>query len=204
MAEFMLEEHNFQLSVAAFLRCNLMRITGGRACGRPIAVPALRGVRPTGSKMRQALFNILGKKVANAEFLDLFAGSGLMGFEALSRGARFLTCVEKNIVCARCLEINAQKLGFLDKIKIIRADFRQAIAALSGQRFDIIFADPPYKSDFGCLILDLIAENNLLQDKGILVIEHQKNLEFDTEENGLSLIECRPYSQSAFSFFAPA
>ncbi len=180
---------------------DLMKITGGQACGRPIAVPTIHGVRPTGSKMRQALFNILGRKVHDAEFLDLFAGSGLIGFEALSRGARSLTCVEKNMVCMRCLEINAQRLGFQNKIKMIRNDFRKAIANLSGQQFDIIFADPPYKSDFAYLVAELVAENNLLKNEGILVVEHQIHPGLDPQNSKLSLIECRPYSQSAFSFF---
>jgi len=159
-----------------------MKITGGQACGRFIAVPSIHGVRPTGSKMRQSLFNILGKRTQQAEILDLFAGSGLIGFEALSRGAGSLTCVEKNMVCARCLEINAQRLRYQDKIKIIRDDFRRALARLTGQQFDIIFADPPYKSDFAQQVLHLVAENKLLHPKGILIIEHKKNTMLDALE----------------------
>jgi 16S rRNA (guanine966-N2)-methyltransferase len=179
-----------------------MKITGGIACGRSIAVPAIHGVRPTGSKMRQALFNILGTKVRNAEVLDLFAGSGLMGFEALSRGARSLLCVEKNFVCMHCLEMNANKLGYREKVKLIRDDFRRAMDRLTEQQFDIIFADPPYKSDFAQQVLTRVVDSQLLASEGVLVIEHLISTTLISDESKLNLIECRPYSLSAFSFFS--
>jgi 16S rRNA (guanine966-N2)-methyltransferase len=178
-----------------------MKITGGVACGRSIAVPNVHGVRPTGSKMRQALFNILGSKVRKAEVLDLFAGSGLMGFEALSRGANSLTSVEKNFICMHCLEVNAQKLGYREKMTLVRDDFRRAVDRLEDQQFDIIFADPPYRSDYAQQVVTRVAENRLLKKDGIVVIEHLINTTLIVDESKLCLIECRPYSQSAFSFF---
>ena len=178
-----------------------MKITGGEACGRIIDIPEHPGVRPTGSKMREALFNILGKLVENAHFLDLFAGSGLMGFEALSRGASFLTSVEKNIVCVEAIRANAEKLGYEKKTKIIHTDFRKAMKSLNADQFNIIFADPPYMSDHCKLVPKMVAEFKLLKTKGILVVEHSKDMSVEPETKELRLLECRPYGQSAFSFF---
>lgn len=178
-----------------------MKITGGEACGRVIEMPAHPGVRPTGSKMREALFNILGKLVENAHFLDLFAGSGLIGFEALSRGAAFLTAVEKNSPCADVIRANAEKLGYEKKTKIIQTDFRRAIASLNADQFNIVFADPPYMSEHSKLVVKLVAQQKLLKAKGLLIVEHDKGLSLESEDKSLRLMECRPYGQSAFSFF---
>lgn len=178
-----------------------MKITGGEACGRIINIPTHPGVRPTGSMMREALFNILGKLVENAHFLDLFAGSGLMGFEALSRGASFLTSVEKNIVCVDAIKANAEKLGYEKKTKVIHADFRKAMNSLNADQFNIIFADPPYMSDHCKLVPKVVAEQKLLKINGILIVEHSKDMSVEPETRELRLLECRPYGQSAFSFF---
>ena len=178
-----------------------MKITGGEACGRSIDIPAHPGVRPTGSLMREALFNILGKLVENSHFLDLFAGSGLIGFEALSRGASFLTVVEKTPLCVETIKANAAKLGYEKKTKIIQTDFRKAIKSLNADQFNIIFADPPYMSDHCKLVTKLIAETKLLKVDGLLIVEHSKDVSVEPEDRTLRLIECRPYGQSAFSFF---
>ena len=178
-----------------------MKITGGEACGRIIDIPNHPGVRPTGSKMREALFNILGKLVENANFLDLFAGSGMIGFEALSRGAIFLTSVEKNLVCVETIKVNAEKLGYDKQTKIIHTDFRKAIRSLNADQFNIIFADPPYMSEHCKLVPKLIAEQKLLKPNGLLIMEHSKDVSIEPEDRSLRLMECRPYGQSAFSFF---
>ncbi len=178
-----------------------MKITGGEACGRSIDIPAHPGVRPTGSLMREALFNVLGKLVENSHFLDLFAGSGLIGFEALSRGASFLTVVEKTPACVETIRANALKLGYENKTKIIQTDFRKAIKSLNADQFNIIFADPPYMSDHCKLVTKLVAEMKLLKVNGLLIVEHSKDVSVEPEDRTLRLIECRPYGQSAFSFF---
>lgn len=178
-----------------------MKITGGQACGRSIDIPDHPGVRPTGSLMREALFNILGKLIENAHFLDLFAGSGLIGFEALSRGAGYLTVVEKTGICVDTIRANAAKLGYEKKTKIIHTDFRKAINSLNADQFNIIFADPPYMSDHCKLVTKLVAEKQLLKVNGLLIVEHSKDISVEPEGRELRLIECRPYGQSAFSFF---
>jgi len=179
-----------------------MEITGGKACGQSIEMPIHPGLRPTSPEMRQALFNILGKLVRNAHIMDLFAGSGMIGFEALSRGADFLTAVEKNTVCVDTIKANAQKLGYEKKTKIIQTDFRKAIASLNPGQFNIIFADPPYMSDHSKLLVKLIAQQKLLKPNGVLIVEHDKGVSLEPDDPSMRLLECRHYGQSAFSFLA--
>lgn len=176
-----------------------MIITGGEARGRRISSPEGLAVRPTASKIRQAFFNILGYRVREAEFLDVFAGSGLMGLEALSRGAQSLTCIEENKKMVRAIETSIQTLGF--EGNVVAGDFRQVIPRLEGRKFDIIFGDPPYKSPFGTTLLRLVDKHNLLADDGILAIEHQKGHKFPADLERLSLTDCRTYGGTGISFF---
>jgi 16S rRNA (guanine(966)-N(2))-methyltransferase RsmD len=143
----------------------------------------------------------LGKLIENAHFLDLFAGSGLIGLEALSRGAGYLTVVEKTGICVDTIKANALRLGYEKKTKIIHTDFRKAINSLNADQFNIIFADPPYMSDHCKLVTKLVAEKQLLKVNGLLIVEHSKDISVEPEGRELRLIECRPYGQSAFSFF---
>ncbi len=136
-----------------------------------------------------------------AYFLDLFAGSGLIGLEALSRGAAFLTAVDKTTACVQSIKANAEKLGYEKKTKIIQTDFRRAIASLNPGQFNIIFADPPYRSEHSKNVLKLVAEKKLLKSNGLLIIEHDSASVLDPDGTNLRLLECRPYGQSAFSFF---
>jgi 16S rRNA (guanine(966)-N(2))-methyltransferase RsmD len=176
-----------------------MRITGGEARGRIIHCPPGKEIRPTSSKMRQALFNILGPRVTEANFLDIFAGTGLMGLEALSRGAAALTAIEQNKVMADSIEANARNFGYT--CRILPLDFKRAIPLLAGEQFDIVFADPPYKSGFANAIVREVADSNLLKEDGVLVVEHLRSHEIQVVTNELSLRQVRPYGQSAFSFF---
>jgi len=176
-----------------------MRITGGEARGRVIHCPPGKEVRPTSSKMRQALFNILGERIVEARFLDIFAGTGLMGFEALSRGAASLTAVEQNKLMAQSIEQNADTFGYA--LRVLQLDFKRAFFLLAGEKFDIVFADPPYKSGFANDIVAAVDELDLLKEDGVLVVEHQRIHKLEVTTNRLSLWQTRPYGQSAFSFF---
>lgn len=177
-----------------------IRITGGEARGRGIPSPKSKAVRPTASKMRQALFNILSVKLHDAEFLDIFAGTGLIGIEALSRGASRLTAIEHNKSLASNIGEAITKLGY--QAKVFAQDFRQGLANLEPQKFDIIFADPPYKTNFGQNVLALIKKYDLLKEDGIIVIEHLSNSRLDCSEVPFKQIDYRQYGQSAFSFFS--
>ncbi|MDQ6959080.1 MAG: 16S rRNA (guanine(966)-N(2))-methyltransferase RsmD [Mariprofundaceae bacterium] len=120
-----------------------MRITAGRFRGRNLPIPKHAGVRPTPSKVRQALFNILGN-IEGACVLDLFSGSGLMALEALSRGAVAITSVEKNRRIFTHLQNIRGNWEIQDEWQLLHGDVQGTLPRLAGRHFDLVFADPPY------------------------------------------------------------
>lgn len=177
----------------------MIRITGGEAKGRQIKVPEGLSVRPTASKMRQALFNILGSRVPESHFLDLCAGTGVMGIEALSRGAASLTAVDESPRNVRAIENALKALKF--DAEVIAGDVRDVVARLPAEHFDIIFADPPYKTKLPGAILELVDRKGLLKPDGILAVEHSRDYKFPENLSTLVFAKKREYGQSAFSFF---
>jgi len=178
-----------------------MIITGGEARGRRIASPEGLAVRPTASKIRQAFFNILGRRLAGGHFLDVFAGSGLMGLEALSRGAADLVAIEESGKLVTAIESSLKMLG--SEAEIIRGDFRRVLPTLSRWTFDVAYADPPYKSPFAATVLRIIDDNCVIKKDGILAIEHAKGFKFPDDLKALRFTECRLYGQTGISFFEP-
>ncbi|OIP89048.1 MAG: 16S rRNA (guanine(966)-N(2))-methyltransferase RsmD [Syntrophobacterales bacterium CG_4_8_14_3_um_filter_58_8] len=157
-----------------------MRIIGGEAKGRVVRLHAGSRIRPTADRVKESLFNIL-HSVEGRSFLDLFAGSGNVGLEALSRGARFATFVEKDIRLTRALQGILDQLGFTARAEVIAADGERGLGRLAqrGDRYDIIFTDPPY--DQG-LVRETLAWPDMrkaLAENGIIVIQHsvRENLE---------------------------
>lgn len=178
-----------------------MRITGGCARGRVILGPQGLEARPTASKIRQAFFNILRNKVPDARFLDLFAGTGLMGLEALSRGASTLTAVEESRKLARAIEADIKRLGF--EGEVICADVRRVMPILEPSQFDIIYADPPYQGRLSMDVLSGIAGHNLLSPHGVLAIEHARSEVLPEREKSLLLFDQRDYGQTTVTFYRP-
>lgn len=176
-----------------------VRITGGDARGRLVEAPDGLEVRPTGAKVRQALFNILASRIAGAHFLDLFAGSGLMGLEALSRGAASLVAVEENRKMTRIIESNVKHLGY--QAEVITADVRKAIPVLDERHFDIIFADPPYKSQLASTVVELTGKYQVMSNHGIMLVEHARSSSMPSETEQLTLVDRRIYGQTAISFY---
>ena len=150
-----------------------MRIIGGEARGRPIHLPKGCRIRPTSDRVKESLFDIL-QPVAGVSFLDVFAGCGNVGLEALSRGARSAAFVEKAPQLAAAIQSNAQGLGFTERASIIIADADSGLRRLGkrGIRFDILFADPPYEEGFLAEIGASLTEADLLEEDGIAVLQH--------------------------------
>jgi 16S rRNA (guanine966-N2)-methyltransferase len=178
-----------------------MIITGGEARGRRIASPDNLEVRPTSSKIRQAFFNILGARIQDARFLDIFAGSGLIGFEALSRGAQSLVAIEESKRMVAAIRKSAKILGFENAAEVLQGDFRRAIEWLPQGGFDIAYADPPYKSPFPSSVVHLFDRNQILTPGGILAIEHAKGYQFPEDLISIKFIDSRSYGQTGLSFF---
>jgi 16S rRNA (guanine966-N2)-methyltransferase len=126
---------------------NQVRIIAGRHRGRKLGFTPVRGLRPTPDRVRETLFNWLRDDVRGARCLDLFAGSGALGFEAISRGASALTAVEQNRSAVQRLRDNAQLLHEADKVSIVQADALRFLQTPPHQPFDIVFVDPPFADE---------------------------------------------------------
>lgn len=150
-----------------------MRITAGRLRGRKVTVPDIPGVRPTPSKVRQALFNILGS-VDGFSVLDLFSGSGLMAVEALSRGAASVTSIERDRRVAGRLGAMRAEFALADAWRIICGDARTELPRLEGNRFDLVFADPPYAAGISEQVPQWLDAAGVVCDQ--LIIEEDSSL----------------------------
>jgi 16S rRNA (guanine966-N2)-methyltransferase len=183
------------------LRAVALRITGGECRGRVITGPEGLEIRPTASKIRQAFFNIISNRITDGRFVDVCAGSGLMGMEALSRGAGSLIAIEDNRKFAQAIESNCQRFGFKERSEVICGDLRKVLPLLNSYEADVIFADPPYKSQLAEPILRIVDKNHLLADDGILVIEHAISLPPPEIAEELEMYDRRKYGHTALSFF---
>ena len=149
-----------------------MRIIAGRFRGRVLRAPGGQATRPTTDRVRESLFSILTSRFdfSDAHVLDLFAGSGALGFEALSRGAATTVFVEKNRSTCDCIRENAEKLGVADAVTIICRQAQKYLGGSGGRRsFDFVFADPPYGTDVASLP---IAIEPFFRDAGVFSLEH--------------------------------
>ncbi len=145
-----------------------MRIVGGLNKGSRLRV-SKRGVRPTKAIVREAIFNIIGNLIPAADVLDIFAGSGALGLESLSRGAQHCVFIDKN---TSTLKKNIAALNVSDKCRVIKADFTHGIRRLRSGSFDIIFIDPPYHGTYIERTMNAIRKYKILKVDGIVVAEH--------------------------------
>ncbi len=185
-----------------------MRVIGGSARGRRLAAPRGRGTRPTADRVREALFNILGETIRGSAVLDLFAGSGALGIEALSRGARIAVFVESSPPAIGCLRRNLVNLGFESQSTVIKGDslsYGRKLASRSGS-FDLIFADPPYtmNTNFYRSLLDMLGRQAILKPRGRLILEHPaRGGEVEAPPAWIQ-VERRRYGEAAITIFIPA
>lgn len=185
----------------------MLRIIGGTHRKREILMPRGDQTRPTSAQLRESFFNICQNWIEGALFLDLFAGSGAMGLEALSRGAKHVTFVEQDRYCVRTIEKNLENMGFKDRARVVQGDLIRVISHLKGP-FDLIFSDPPYDLDFSgtpCSqwLLEKIDHSDLLVENGKLFIEDSKR--FAPETNHLENLEylgARKFGRSTLFHFA--
>ncbi len=175
-----------------------MRIISGHNRGRKITPPKNLPVRPTTDFAKEGLFNILANKVDFEELkvLDLFAGTGNISFEFASRGALFIKAVDINNHCVEFIQKTATDLKF-QNLRSFKSNVFQYLNN-SVETFDVVFADPPYDLEDSVHIPDLVFDNELLNDDGILIVEHSRNLSFIEHQN---FIEHRKYGNVNFSFF---
>jgi 16S rRNA (guanine(966)-N(2))-methyltransferase RsmD len=152
-----------------------MRVISGIARGRRIRAPKGMEVRPTSDRVKESLFNIIMDRVKESRFLDLFSGTGNIGIEAISRGADWVTFVERDPRFLKVIRENLSLLGLESRGEIISSGAAEYIkrGAREGKRFNIIFVDPPYKSDIlEKEIFPLLGESEILASDGVVVVEH--------------------------------
>lgn len=181
-----------------------IRIIAGEFKGRRLAVPAGRRLRPTAERVREALFSILGERVVGARVLDAYAGTGALGFEALSRGAGEVVFVEADRAAARQLRENVGALGAAARCSVHEAE---AVGWLGGARadaaFDLILADPPYAAGEGPRLVGRVAEGGLLPG-GWLVLERDAARPQAAHGGELSLFRTARYGGTCLDFYRPA
>lgn len=150
-----------------------MRIVAGSARSRVIHAPEGRDTRPTLDRVRENLFNVLSRRVPGARVLDLFAGSGALALEAISRGAESAVLVDHDRAAIRCIHDNVSTLGFEDEALVLQADWKTATDQLQreGRTFDLIFLDPPYAMEDLTQVTEALIP--LLAQGGWMVIEHR-------------------------------
>ena len=177
-----------------------MRIIGGKFKGRKFNPPADNWpTRPTTDFSKEALFNILNNKLdfESVRFLDLFGGTGSHSYEFISRGCTDVTYVDKFPGCVNFVRKTSKELKIEDCMKIMQMDVFRFIG-FATEKFDYIFAGPPYKLPTIDIIPNLIFENDLLTDDGLFVMEHNPHHDFTNDPR---LIDVRNYGQTIFSFF---
>ncbi len=187
-----------------------MRVVTGKFKGRRLKTLKGSEVRPTADRVKESLFRIFGEQVIGADFLDLCAGTGNVGLEALSQGARSTTFVDSNHHCIRVIASNLEMCG-LDRrhphVQLIHLDARKALVRLGKReaKFDLIYFDPPYASKIHESCLRQIAETNLLSRTGVLVVEHRKVQEVDCTKSLMSdeliLSRQEQYGDTMLSFY---
>jgi 16S rRNA (guanine(966)-N(2))-methyltransferase RsmD len=153
----------------------MSRIIAGGGKGRRLKSPRGLATRPTGARVRQALFDILAPEMTGARFLDAFAGSGAIGLEALSRGASRVVLVDTSGPAVAALQENARSLAHLGgEVQVFRQDARVALGAFADQgvRFDVVYLDPPYAGELYEPMLEQIGKTRLLAEGGVAVAEH--------------------------------
>ncbi len=175
-----------------------VRIAGGTARGLPLAEPRGVRLRPTSGLVREAIFNMLGERVSDAVVLDLYAGTGALGIEALSRGAAHATFVEAEAACVSAISQSLSRAQMSDIGTVLRARLPGALKNLQGT-FDIIFLDPPYNEPDIEMVLVNLAPH--LADGGVVVYEHGSRYNPPERPAGLRLSERRVYGDSAVAFF---
>jgi 16S rRNA (guanine(966)-N(2))-methyltransferase RsmD len=174
------------------------RIIAGTARGRRLAAPRGEGTRPTSEKVRGAIFNVLGQFFDGGEVLDLYAGTGALALEALSRGCARAVCVEADRGAAEILSRNAEALGFADRVEVRRERVRDALARLPAGRFDLAFIDPPY-ADGPAEALEALGP--LLRPGARAVAEHDVRRPPSDAHGPLRLVDRRAWGDTAVSIY---
>ncbi len=181
-----------------------MRVIAGTYKGRKLRSPPSMQVRPTSDRLRETLFNVIAPRISGARFLDLCAGSGAVGIEALSRGASFVTFVDRSRKMCGLVEANLDLCRVpedqTDVVNMTAEDFLKQRTRRDVEAWDIIFFDPPYDHDY-VDVLNLIGEHDLLHKDGLLIAEHNHKKELPEQLETLTRFRALKQGDSTLSFY---
>lgn len=181
----------------------MIRIIGGTAGGRKLFGPPGLRFRPTTGRVKEFIFSYLSEAVEDARILDLFSGTGSLGIEALSRGAKEVVFVEKSFQSLKILEKNLKLSGFVNMAAVFPGDVFRVLKKLGerGERFDFILADPPFKGALREKIVKTVEESGVLKAEGLLIVEHEVH-DFDSKIHGMQLLKQRCFGSCVVSIYS--
>jgi len=177
-----------------------MRVIAGEAKGRRLKGPRGSETRPTSDKVKEALFSILGDRVKNAKILDLFAGIGGIGIEALSRGAAHLDFVEVDEALAEIMEQNLAACGFAERASVYRMDAFRFIKQIH-RPYDLVFADPPYHAWQLKKLLPVLGQGAMITPDGLVVVEHFRKIHLPTRIGDLETVRSYEYGDTILTLY---
>jgi 16S rRNA (guanine966-N2)-methyltransferase len=181
-----------------------MRVIAGKFKGRNLKSPPSLQVRPTSDRLRETLFNVIAAYVPESRFLDLCAGSGAVGIEALSRGAAHVTFVDRSRRSCQLIEANLKLCGVTEEQQDIycseATEFLKQTSTHTADRWDIVFFDPPYKQDY-LPTLEILGSSQLLNDDGLLIVEHHHKTDLPETIGRLNRTRILKQGDSSLSFY---
>ncbi len=179
-----------------------MRIIAGRYRGRRLKAPRGRRIRPTTDRLRETIFNIIGSEIRGQKIVDIFAGTGAMGIEALSRGADHAVFIDKYPGSLECVRANLDPLEISQQWNIIRWDAARNLGCLGAfkRHFDCAFIDPPYNQDMAARTLAHLVVSEAMTDGGLIVLEHAHTETIDPDPAHLTLWDQRRYGKTLVTF----
>ena len=181
-----------------------MRVIAGSARRLLLKTPAGTETRPTSDQIKETLFNILMPYLYECDFLDLFAGSGGIGIEAVSRGAKRAVFVENSKPACACIEANIATTHFEDKCQLMKCDVMSALRTLEGRNcFDIIFMDPPYGCDHEKNVLSYLSASSLINEDSMIIVEAAEGTDFSyLDDIGLKIDRIKQYKSNMHVFIS--
>ncbi|MCI6737249.1 MAG: 16S rRNA (guanine(966)-N(2))-methyltransferase RsmD [Intestinibacter sp.] len=180
-----------------------MRVISGKARGLKLNTPKNQDVRPTTDRVKESLFNIINFDIMDSNVLDLFAGTGSLGIECLSRGANKCVFVDKSKESMSIVKSNIKKARVENESITMNIDFKSAILSLGnkGEKFNIIFMDPPYYKNMFEDALSMVDQNNLLEEDGVIVVEHDTKDSFPENIGRLYKSRDKKYGKTTLTFY---
>jgi 16S rRNA (guanine966-N2)-methyltransferase len=181
-----------------------LRIVGGEARGRPLRAVPGSTTRPTADRVRQSLFDLLGQRMDGLAVLDLYAGTGAMALEALSRGATSAVLIEADARACAAIFHNVATLGYENRVEVLRADLPGAFARIHGRRFGLVFSDPPYALKAAQATLAALIDHQLLAPGARMVLEMGRDEPTPAPLEPASLLDERRYGDTRVAVFGTA